>query len=167
LKAGLAYTQTPQGTWVGTYGKDGYALLNWNNGSDLISMKQASMSFDQGTRFEWSGATTDMRALQSPDGSTRRAETITFDSEVRFRLMFASAYSGTLHVYAVDWDSLDRRETVTIDDGSGPRSATIASDFSQGAWINAPIKVAAGGTVGIWVIRTGGLNAVVSGLFLG
>ncbi len=125
------------------------------------------MSLDQGTRFEWSGVTTDMRALQSPDGSTRRAETITFDSQVRIRLMFSTAYSGTLRVYVVDWDSLDRRETVTIDDGSGPRTATIGSDFTQGAWISAPVEVAAGGTVGIVVSRTAGLNAVVSGIFLG
>ncbi len=125
------------------------------------------MNIDQGARYEWAGATSDMRALQSPDGSTRRAETITFDSEVRIRLLFSGPYSGTLHVYVVDWDSLDRRETVTVDDGSGPRTAKIGSDFSQGAWINAPVKVAAGGTVGIVINRTGGLNAVVSGVFLG
>ena len=130
-------------------------------------MPKAMINIDQGTRFEWSGATADVRALQSPNGSTRRAETITFDSQVRIRLVFSTAYSGTLHVYAVDWDSLDRREAVIIDDGSGPRTATIGSDFSQGAWINAPVKVAAGGTVGIVVNRTGGLNAVVSGVFLG
>ena len=130
-------------------------------------MPKAAVNIDQGTRFEWSGATTDMRALQSPDGSARRAETITFDSQVRIRLVFSTAYSGTLHVYAVDWDSLDRRETVTIDDGSGPRTATIGSDFSQGVWVGAAIRVAAGGTVGIVVDRTGGLNAVVSGVFLG
>ena len=152
---------------MGTYGADGYALLNWNNGSDLVSMPKATMNVDQGTRFEWSGSTADMRALQSPDGATRRAETITFDSQVRIRLVFSTAYTGTLHVYVVDWDSLDRRESVTVDDGSGPRTASITTDFSQGAWVTVPIKVSSGGTVGLVVDRTGGLNAVVSGVFLG
>ncbi len=165
--AGLGYTQAPQGTWVGTYGGDGYALLNWNNGSDAVSLPQSTMVVDQGSRFQWSSATTDVRALQSPDGSTRRAETIYFDSEVRIRLIFSSSYSGTLHIYVVDWDALGRRENVTVNDGSGPRTATISGDFSQGAWINAPISVAAGGTVSIVVSRTAGVNAVVSGLFLG
>ena len=166
-QAGLAYTQSPQGTWVGTYGASGYALLNWNNGGDLVSLPQCTMSIDQGSRFEWSAATTDVRALQSPDGTTRHAETLYFDSEVRIRLVFSSAYSGTLHVYVVDWDGLGRRENVTVNDGSGPRTAAISSDFSQGAWINAPINVAAGGTVTIVISRTAGVNAVVSGVFLG
>ena len=159
--------QSPQGTWVGAYGADGYALLNWNNGSDLVSLPKATIGIDQGDRFEWSSATTDVRALQSPDGSVRRAEAITFDSEVRIRLTFSAAYTGTIHVYVVDWDRLDRRETVTINDGSAPRTATISSDFSQGAWINAPINVAVGGTVTVVVSRTDGRNAVVSGVFLG
>ena len=166
-QAGLPYTQAPQGSWVGTYGADGYALLNWTNGGDLVSLPQCTMSIDQGSRFQWSAGTTDVRALQSPDGSTRRAETIYFDSEVRIRLTFSTAYSGTLHVYVVDWDGLSRRENVTVNDGSGPRTATISSDFSQGAWINVPISVAAGGTVSIVVNRTAGVNAVVSGVFLG
>ena len=159
--------QAPQGTWVGTYGADGYALLNWNDGSDLVSTPRATLTIDQGERFEWSGATTDLRALQSPDGSTRRAETMTFDSEVRIRLTFSGAYRGTIHVYAVDWDKLDRRETVTINDGSAAQTANLSSDFSQGAWVNARIDVAAGGTVSVVVLRTEGRNAVVSGVFLG
>ena len=165
--AGLAYSQAPQGSWVGTYGGDGYALLNWNNGSDLVGLPPATLTVDQGGRFQWSAGTTDVRALQSPDASTRRAECLTFDSEVRLRLTFTGAYSGTLRVYVVDWDSLGRREDVTVNDGSGPRTANISSDFSQGAWVSAPINVAAGGTVSITVSRTAGVNAVVSGLFLG
>jgi len=36
-----------------------------------------------------------------------------------------------------------------------------------GAWINVPINVAAGSTVTVTVTRTAGLNAVLSGIFLG
>ena len=56
---------------------------------------------------------------------------------------------------------------MTIDDGSGPRTATLNSDFSQGAWISLPINVPANGTLTITIDRSAGANAVLSGLFLG
>ncbi len=165
--AGLAYSQSPQGTWTGSYGADGYALLNWNGGSDLVSLPQSSLVFDQGSRYLWSSGTTAVQALQSPDTSTRHAATFYDADQVRLHLTFSSAYSGAIHIYVVDWDAIGRRETLTVNDGSGPQTANITTDFSQGAWINVPINVAAGGTVTVTVTRTGGMNAVVSGIFLG
>ena len=88
-------------------------------------------------------------------------------SELKLHLSFPSAYAGTLHLYALDWDSATRRQVVTIDDGNGPRTATLNSDFSQGAWITAPINVPANGTLTITIDRSAGANAVLSGLFLG
>jgi hypothetical protein len=163
----LTYTQSPQGTWVGNYGASAYALLGWNGSSDLISLPQATLSLDQGARWSWNGATSDVRALQSPDATTRRATCWFQGTELKLHLTFSSAYSGALHVYAMDWDSTARRESVTVNDGSGPRTANITTDFSQGAWVNTTINVAAGGTVTITVDRAGGANAVISGLFLG
>ncbi len=87
------------------------------------------------------------------------------NNQIRLHLTFSSAYSGTVHIYAVDWDALGRRETITVNDGSGPQIANIATDFSQGAWVNVLINVAAAGTV--TVTRTAGMNAAVSGIFLG
>jgi hypothetical protein len=71
-----------------------------------------------------------------------------------------------LHLYAIDWDSTDRRESITVNDGSGPHTVNITTDFSQGAWTSVPVTVAAGGTVTITVTRTAGINAVLSGIFL-
>ncbi|HEV2413222.1 MAG TPA: fibronectin type III domain-containing protein [Candidatus Dormibacteraeota bacterium] len=164
--AGLPVSQSPQGSWVGVYGTKGYALLGWSN-SDLISIAGATCTIDQGSRYVWAGSTTDVRALQSPDATSRQAATAYDANQVRIHLTFSSAFSGTLHVYAVDWDGLSRRETITINDGSGPQTAYLNSDFSQGAWINVPINVAAGGTVTVTVTRVAGLNTVVSGIFLG
>ena len=59
-------------------------------------------------------------------------------------LSFPSAYSGTLRLYAIDWDSTDRRESVTVDDGTGPHTVNITTDFSQGAWMTFPVTVTAG-----------------------
>jgi hypothetical protein len=165
--AGLAYTQAPQGNWVGTYGADGYALIAWNGATDLTSLPQSTLVLDQGARFQWSAGTSDVRALQSPDGTTRRAATFYDANQLRLHLTFSTAYTGTLHLYALDWDTTTRRESITINDGSAPRTATISSAFDQGAWVNAPISVPAGGTLTITVDRAAGYNAVLAGVFLG
>jgi hypothetical protein len=164
--AGLPTSQSPQGSWLGVYGADGYALTGWNGG-DLVSIPKASFAVDQGQRFIFQNPSADVRAMQSPDGSTRQAACAYDAGQVKMHLTFNAAYSGTLHVYAMDFDSLGRRETITVNDGSGPQTASLNADFSQGAWFNVPINVAAGGTVTIVVNRTGGVNAVVSGVLLG
>ena len=163
----IGYAQAPQGNWVGSYGANGYALLGWNGSSDLVSLTGVTLTLDNGQRFEWSGSTTAVQALQSPDATTRHASSWYDASQVRLHLTFSSAFSGTLHLYALDWDTTGRRETITINDGSGPQSANITTDFSGGAWVNAPINVGAGGTVTISATQTAGLNAVISGIFLG
>jgi hypothetical protein len=165
-QAGVATSQSPQGAWVGTYGSSGYGLLGWNGG-DLVSIPNATLAVDQGQRFIWANPSSDVRALQSPDGSTRQAACAYDPNQVKIHIAFTSAYRGTLHVYAVDFDGLGRRETITVNDGSGPQTAYLSSDFSQGAWMNVPVNVAAGGTVTIIVTRVAGVNAVVSGVFAG
>jgi fibronectin type 3 domain-containing protein/uncharacterized membrane protein len=164
--AGLPTSQSPQGSWVGVYGVDGSALLGWNGG-DLVSIPNASLSVDQGQRFIFSNPSTDVRALQSPDGTTREATCAYDANQVKVRITFSAAYSGVIHVYALDFDSLGRRETITVNDGSGPQTANLNSDFSQGAWVNTSISVAAGGTVSVTVTRTAGINGVISGIFFG
>jgi hypothetical protein len=165
-QAGLPYSQSPQGNWVGVYGANGYALLNWNNGSDLVSLPQSSLVVDQAGRWSW-GAATAIQALQGPDRTTRVAACVCNDVALRLHLTFSSAYSGTMHIYAVDWDAQGRREMITVNDGSGPQTANITTDFTQGAWINVPINVAAGGTVTVNVTRNAGPNSLLSGIFLG
>jgi hypothetical protein len=152
---------------VNTYGSAGYDLAGWNGGaSDLTSLGSATVSLDQGTRWCWTCSTTDVRALQSPDQTQRRAATYYDVNQVAVHLSFPSAYSGTLHLYAIDWDGTARRESITVNDGSGPHTVNIGTDFSQGAWMSFPVNVAAGGTVTITATRTAGNNAVLSGIFL-
>jgi hypothetical protein len=163
----LGYSQSPQGNWVGSYGADGYDLLGWNGSSDLASLPLSSLVLDQGSRYQWSSSTTAIQALESPDTSTRRAACFYDGSQLRLHLTFPAAYSGTLHLYFLDWDALGRRESITVDDGSGPRTVNLSTDFSQGAWVNVPINVAAGGSVNISITPSAGPNAVLSGIFLG
>ena len=153
----------PQGTWVGTYGSAGYDLGAWNGGSDLVSMPNATVNLVQGSRDVWASSTKDVRGLESPDGLTRKAATYYASNQLRLSLTFSSAYTGDLRLYALDWDSSSRRELISV----GGQTAVLSGSFNQGAWVTFPISVAAGETIPIVVDRTAGVNAVLSGIFLG
>jgi hypothetical protein len=159
--------QEPQGSWVGKYGSEGYLLGAWDGVQDASDMPNVTPTVVQGSRYQWAANSSDVRALQSPDGAVRNASTLYGENEVKVQLAFATARTTNIHLYAVDWDALGRRQTITVEDGSGPRTVALAADFSKGAWVSLPINVAAGGTVTITAQRVAGPNAVLSGVFLG
>ena len=157
-------TSAPQGSWVGTYGASGYDLAAWNSGStDLTSLSNVSVSVVQGSRYQWGPSTTEARALESPSTSTRTAATYYDSNQINLQLSFASAYSGNLELYAVDWDSTARREMISVNG----QSAVLSGNFNQGVWASFPVNVQKGETVTITVDRLAGANAVLSGVFLG
>jgi hypothetical protein len=155
-------SKAPQGNWVGAYGSDGYALAAWGGTSDLFSLPSATLSLESGGRYRWAASTADIRALQSPEASTRVAAAYSSPTQILVKLAFTSAYTGNIELYALDWDKQGRRETVTVDG----QTALLSSDFSEGAWMSFPVSVAAGETVQIVIDRTAGINAVLSGIFL-
>jgi hypothetical protein len=159
--------QTPQGSWVGKYGSAGYLLADWNGVQDVSGLPNVTATLAKGSRYEWTANTIDARALQGPAGTTRDASTYYSPTEIKLQLSFSDAYSGNLHLYAVDWDSTARRESITVNDGSGPSTVALSSEFHNGAWVTIPITVAAAGRVSITVTREAGVNAVLSGIFLG
>jgi hypothetical protein len=158
----IATPSPPQGNWVGSDGSAGYALAAWNSTNDLVSLSDASIDLLQGGRYVWAAQTEDPRGLQAPAGLERKAATYYDPNEIQLQLHFASEYNGRLELYAVDWDSIARREVITVDG----QTADLSSDFEPGAWVSFPISVAAGQTVSIVVDRTAGVNAVLSGIFL-
>ncbi len=158
-----AVSKASQGNWVGVHGSAGYALAGWNGSTDLTSLPDATLVLQRGSRYRWTSATTEARALQSPDTSTRVAAAYVDPNQIVVQLTFTAAYTGNLELYAVDWSKLSRRETVSVNS----QTALLSSDFSEGGWMSFPISVAAGKTVSIVVNRTAGPNAVLSGIFLG
>jgi hypothetical protein len=159
----VASTSAPQGSWVGTYGSAGYALGAWNGETDVSDMPNASVSLAQGNRYVWAPKTSDVRALENPNTVTREAATYYDSTQLRLALKFTTAYTGNLRLYALDWDSTARRETISVNG----QTAILSGSFNQGAWVTFPIAAAAGETVTIVVDRTAGANAVLSGVFLG
>ncbi len=159
----IASASAPQGNWVGTYGSLGHDLAAWGGSTDLVELPGSdTVTLTQGSRYQWAPSTSDARALQSPDKSTREAATYYDPNQVRLTLKFTSAYTGNLHLYALDWDSTARRELISV----AGQTASLSGSFNQGAWVSVPISVAAGETVPIVVDRTAGANAVLSGVFL-
>src|SRR5262249_13870872 len=134
---------------------------------DLTNLAGVSLVLDQGTKYSWASSSTEQRVLTSPDQTERRS-TIWYDNnQLRFHMTFGAGYTGTLHLYADDWSTVDRRELVTVDDGSGPQPVNLSTALDQGAWLHFPISVSAGGTVTVTADRTAGYNAILSGVFLG
>lgn len=147
----------------------GYVLSDWNDPNDLVVLP-AGVIFNliQGTRFYWVQNTDDTRALLGPDGLTRNAS-IWYDVvQVHVNFVFTDAWSGNLRLYMVDWDNVSRRQTITVTDSIGSQSQSLDIDFHEGAWLEFPVQVNAGGTLDVIVNNdTSGINnAVVSGIFL-
>jgi hypothetical protein len=155
--------QLSQGAWVGSVGTAGYDLAGWDGSGDLTTMPNATVTLVHGGRYQWAANTPDARALSDPAQSYRNAAAYYDPSQIQAQLTFKQAYTGSLHLYGVDWDTAQRRELITV----GGQTADLESSFGQGAWVTFPIGVAAGGTVTITVDRTAGDSAVLSGIFLG
>lgn len=164
-------TTTPlQGNWVGHVGSAGYVLCAWNDTTDLVSMPLATVNLDAGQRYRWSGSgtsTDDERTLEAPDRSYRRAATWYRDSgNIEASLDFSSRFVGTLTLYALDYDTSDRRDTFIVDDGSGAQTVVRSTPFHEGVWLSFAIDVEAGDTVTIEVSKQAGVNPVLAGIFL-
>jgi hypothetical protein len=124
-------------------------------------MPGVALNVTSANRYVWASNTSDVRALESPDTSTRNAATYYSSSQFQVQLTFNSSYSGNLELYAVDWDNLGRAETITV----GSNTANLNS-FRQGAWVTIPVNQSANSILTITVTNTGTANAVLSGIFL-
>lgn len=161
--------RAPSGNWVGTYGTHGYCLGGWDGAAEYSYFPRTvlnELALERGWGWSW-GPTTDERGLHRPDKADRRAAAFADDTQIVVRMHFADAYSGTLHLYVLDWDRRGRRQAVTVDDGRGPLVERLTLPFDEGMWLHFPIRVEADGTVTITVDKLNGPHALLSGVFLG
>jgi hypothetical protein len=86
---------------------------------------------------------------------------------VRVRIDFTTAFAGRINIYALDWDTSARRQTVAVTCGSTTQTLALISSFNQGAWLHFTVSAAAGSSCTITAARTAGANAVIAGIFLG
>ena len=100
---------------------------------------------------------------RAPTQSTRNAATYYDPNQIKLKLTFPEAYSGNLRLYAVDWDSTGRRETITVN-GQTVRPSRATSARAHGSRSRSASRPGDGHDHGH---RTAGANAVLSGIFLG
>ncbi|MGI9624723.1 MAG: S8 family serine peptidase, partial [Acidimicrobiales bacterium] len=155
------------GDWVGVKGADGHVLAAWESDTDLDSSPFASATLVQGSRHRWEASTPESRAIEAPDESHRRAAAWYDAQQVQVDLDFVGDYSGPVHVYSLDWDGTQRRQIVSVDDGSGPEQVSLIQPFNAGAWASFDVDVTAGSTVTVTAANNGGVNAVISAILLG
>jgi uncharacterized repeat protein (TIGR01451 family) len=157
----VATDSTTQGNWHGVYGADGYSVAN-----DSQSIPgYASLAVQNQHNYTWAPSTTDVRALQTGNGSGRIAATWYLNGTFSFDVNLTDGKPHQFALYAMDWDSDGRTETVQILDANTNAllDTRSLSGFSNGVYLVWNLS----GHVKINVVWTSGYNAIVNGVFFG
>jgi subtilisin family serine protease len=152
---------TTQGNWSVNYGLDGYAIIN-----DATSYPAyAEVTTTGAASYTWLSGTTDVRALRRASGSGRLAAGWYSNSSFEIAINLTDDQPHDVAFYALDWDSTTRAQRFDVLDGFGGQvlvSQTI-NGFHDGKYVVFRLT----GSVRVKVTKTGGNNAVVSGIFFG
>lgn len=150
---------TTQGSWPSVYGGDGYVLANVGASTPAY----AQVSTGGALTWTWNASTTDVRALQRPAAADRVAACWYSGGSFSVDVNLTDGATHHVALYAVDWDSVDRIERIDVLDaatGTTLDSRSLAT-FHAGAYLVWAVR----GHVVFAVTRSGGVNAVVSGMF--
>jgi len=149
-----------KGSWKGVYGTDGYAL----SGDVVNYPAYATVALNGQLGWTWAASTADLRAPQKSAATDRIASTwYSAQNGFSFDVNLTDGKSHRMALYCLDWDYLNRAETIDILDastGSLLDSRSVAN-FGNGQHLLWNVF----GHVTIRVTRTAGANAVVSGIF--
>ena len=153
--------RSTKGSWRGVYGADGYSVANDSQSLPVY----VSFAVQNQLNDTWASTTTDPRALQTGSNTGRIAATWYSSSSFNFDVNFTDGNAHRFALYALDWDSSTRAETIQIVDAnsSAVLDTRSISQFQNGIYLVWNIS----GHVKIIVTRTGGANAVISGAFFG
>jgi hypothetical protein len=153
---------TTQGNWRASYGADGYSFTPQSQSLPAY----AAFSVSNQQNWTWESSTTDPRALQNATNSVGVAATW-YNNTSTFTLDVNST-DGNSHqvaLYAVDWDSRSRAETIQVIDAN---SSALLDSRSISNFVNGDYLVwNVTGHVKFNVTKTNGDNAVISGVFWG
>ena len=156
----LAKDTMTQGTWMGTYGSDGYNVI----GATPSYPSYATVTASGYSTYTWSSNTSDVRGLQNPDGSGRIAAAW-YGTSFTVDVNLTDGQAHDIALYAVDWDDHERSEQIQITDvstGAVLDTETLSS-FTGGAYEVWSIS----GHVKITITELAGGNALLNGLFFG
>ena len=151
---------TTEGNWIGKYGSLGNDVI----GGAASLPSYATITPSSKSNWTWAASTSDPRALQKPGGIGRIAAGWYSSTTFKVDVNLTDGQVHDLELYFVDWDGTSRNEQVQISNeatGTVLDTETVAS-FHTGVYL----QWAVSGNVLITIKRTGGVNAVLSGLFL-
>ena len=151
---------TTTGSWMGTYGAQGYDIVS---GPVKLPAGDTVTPSNQST-YTWSTTSTDPRALQLPGSSNRVAAVWYSATSFTVDVNLGDGQTHDLELYFLDWDTSLRSEKVQLSDaasGTVLDTESIAS-FHGGEYLD--WKVA--GHLRITITHVAGTSAVLSGLFL-
>ncbi|WP_020580429.1 bifunctional metallophosphatase/5'-nucleotidase [Actinopolymorpha alba] len=150
---------TTRGDRRGVYGADGHVVV----GDQTTHLPPGVEVQIGGSPFVWDADATDFRALQRPDGEGRVAAA-RYGGQFDTTISVPAGQAYRLAVYLLDYDTNNTRaQTLTLTDSSGAVLSTYtATRFASGRYLLWDIDQ----DVTLRIVRTGGANAVLSGLFL-
>ena len=153
---------TTEGSWIGVYGSQGYNVINATNGVNYPSY--ATVTPAGNTPYTWAANTNLVQALQNPSGSGRIAAAwYTAGTSFTVDVDLTDGQAHNLELYLLDYDTTSRSEQIVFTDANthAVLSTQSVSSFHSGVYLNYTIS----GNVLITITKTGGANAVLSGLF--
>ena len=156
----LEQDATTQGSWIGTYGSQGYDIVS---GPSSLPANDTVTPSGQST-YTWTTTSSDPRALQVPGSSNRVAAVWYSATSFTVDVNLADGQTHDLELYFVDWDNKGRSEQVQISNaGTGTVLDTeTISSFTNGVYLDWKVS----GNLVITITRQAGANAVLNGLFL-
>jgi hypothetical protein len=152
---------TTAGSWKGTYGADGFNVIN-----DTASYPSYVAVTPSGNAlYTWASSTTDIRALQKASSTTDRIAACWYSgSSFTVDLNFRDTTTRQVAVYLLDWDNYNgRTETLDILDANNTLlDSRAVSSFVNGQYLVWNLS----GHVIIRITNTNASsNAVLSGVF--
>jgi ELWxxDGT repeat protein len=153
---------TTQGHWTGTYGSQGYYVIDGS--SNLPSTVNYSANGEQ--FYQWAASTTDPRDLQTSPNSGSLIAACAYSNNTSFtiNLDFLDSQTHQVSFYLLDYDSQHRAEKIQISNAiTGAVLDTESfSNFTSGQYARWDLS----GNVNITFTNAGGLNEVLSGFFI-
>ena len=157
----LEQDTTTQGSWIGTYGAQGYDIVA---GPTSLPANDTVTPSGQST-YTWTTTSTDPRALQVPGSSNRVAAVWYSATSFTVDVNLGDGQAHDLELYFLDWDNKGRGEQVQISDaGTGDRAGhrdDLVVRQRASTWTGRSRA-----TCVITITRQAGANAVLNGLFL-
>jgi hypothetical protein len=158
----VAVDTATAGDWKTRYGADGYNVI----GDSAAYPAYATVTSSGHLQYTWESPSADPRALQRPGSSPERiAATWYADGEMYVDVDLTDGQTHRVALYMLDYDRLNRSQRIDVLDGN--TGAVLATrqitDFAGGQYAAFDVT----GKVRFRITRTGGINAVLSGVFFG